>query len=72
MKTVNGWTILRHEKDLKRFRKQASNSYLSNPPEFPCLIQSQISADENGFEVFCTASNLRNMLDAITKAKATP
>ncbi|HEV2692255.1 MAG TPA: hypothetical protein VG347_05110 [Verrucomicrobiae bacterium] len=66
MYIVEGWTVIRGKRDMKRFEKENHISYRSEPLQgFPCLARMQLSSDENAATYILEKQELIQMLAAI-------
>jgi hypothetical protein len=66
---ICGWTVLRSEKQWSRWVKRHYCTYPGRPPEYPCLVRDQITADENSEAFYLTYAEVHKMEQALLQWK---
>jgi hypothetical protein len=67
---VLGWTVLKSNRDMKRFERENFISYKYAPRTYPCLARAELNADENPQTITLELNELETLSAALKAANA--
>ena len=70
MKVIEGWTLLRHERDYKSWHKKEAAFFGCEPKTFPCFVQSAIDSSEDPYYKYMYPALGKDMTAAFKSTEA--